>query len=1254
MAGSSPSFADLDFGGSGTATGLRAPSADSDAATKAYAAGLVSAHEADTTSVHGIADTSALLTSAAVGSTVQAYDADLAALAGLVSAADRVPYFTGSGTAALATFTAAGRALVDDADAATQRTTLGLGSIATQAASAVSISGGTVSGITDLAVADGGTGASTASGARSNLGAAPVAAQYVVLAADSELTGETVLGVGVVMAGLTAALPAAGTAGRLYLATDDDGGTLFRDNGAAWVQCGRGATETFDPAVGGDLTGTASNAQIAAGAVTNTEVAVGAAIALSKLATDPLARGNHTGTQTASTISDFAATVGAAAVGGDLTGTVSNAQIAAGAVTNTEVAAGAAIALSKLATDPLARANHTGTQTAATISDFTSAAQTAAATPIATHAALTATHGVAGALVGTTDSQTLTNKTLTQPTLTLKQGTAPTPTAEGDIQWDTDDNRIIVGDGATSKTFSDDSVNRARSNHTGTQLAATISDFSTAVAAISVGGDLTGTVSAATIAAGAVTDTKIASANKDGVAGTASMRTLGTGATQAAAGNHTHAGTYQPADSELTALAGLTSAADALPYFTGAGTASTTTLTAAARGLLDDADAATMRATLSAAPRSPSYVTLAADSELSAEAVLGTSVVMAGTLAARPAAATAGVLYLATDDSGGTVYRDTGTAWVQCGAGVSHVHAGVYQPLDGELTALAGLTSAADAAPYFTGAGTAGLMTVTSFARTLLDDTTQSAAQTTLGLVPGSNVQAYDAELSALAGLVSAADKLPYFTGAGTAGLADFTAAGRALVDDADAATQRTTLGLGSIATQAANAVSISGGTVTGITDLAVADGGTGASTAATARSNLATAPNTATYVTTAAESELTSEAVLGTAVIMAGTLAARPAAGTAGRLYTATDTNGGTTYRDTGAAWAQIAQGVTEAVTTGALAATSNLSDLANTTTARSNLGLGSLATLSTITSAEITDGTIVNGDISATAAIATSKISGLAASATTDTTNAANITSGTLPNARLDTELQALAGLVSAADAAPYFTGSGTAALMTVTAAARGLLDDADAATMRTTLGLAIGTNVQAYDAELAALAGLTSAADALPYFTGSGTASTTTLSTFGRTLIDDADAATSRTTLGLGSVATLSSVAATNLASDARAYSATVGVRAGTLTAETALTKKTPRWYNRSGRTITFTEFHAAVDTAPAGSAVTVAVRKNAAGANDATITVSAASNTGSATGLSLAVADGDYLQVWTTAVGSSTAGTDLSVTGKGSWA
>lgn len=88
----------------------------------------------------------------------------------------------------------------------------------------------------------------------------------------------------------------------------------------------------------------------------------------------------------------------------------------------------------------------------------------------------------------------------------------------------------------------------------------------------------------------------------------------------------------------------------------------------------------------------------------------------------------------------------------------------------------------------------------------------------------------------------------------------DVTTAGKALLDDATAADQRTTLGLGTVATQDSNNVSITGGSISGatlngtltsssvtitggsisgITDLAVADGGTGASTAAQAKINL-------------------------------------------------------------------------------------------------------------------------------------------------------------------------------------------------------------------------------------------------------------------------------------------------------------------------------------------------------------------------------------------------------------------------------
>ena len=73
-------------------------------------------------------------------------------------------------------------------------------------------------------------------------------------------------------------------------------------------------------------------------------------------------------------------------------------------------------------------------------------------------------------------------------------------------------------------------------------------------------------------------------------------------------------------------------------------------------------------------------------------------------------------------------------------------------------------------------------------------------------------------------------------------------------------------------------------------------------------------------------------------------------------------------------------------------------------------------------------------------------------------------------------DPELTALAALTSAADKLPYYTGSGTAALVDFTAAGRSLVAAADAAAQRALLSLVIGTNVQAWDAELDTWAGKT----------------------------------------------------------------------------------------------------------------------------------------------------------------------------------
>ena len=104
-------------------------------------------------------------------------------------------------------------------------------------------------------------------------------------------------------------------------------------------------------------------------------------------------------------------------------------------------------------------------------------------------------------------------------------------------------------------------------------------------------------------------------------------------------------------------------------------------------------------------------------------------------------------------------------------------------------------------------------------ASNLSDVTNATTARTNLGVAIGTDVQAHDADLDAIAGLTSAADKGIQFTGSGTAGTYDLTTAGKALLDDADASAQRTTLGLGTIATQDSSNVSVTGGAITGLGD---------------------------------------------------------------------------------------------------------------------------------------------------------------------------------------------------------------------------------------------------------------------------------------------------------------------------------------------------------------------------------------------------------------------------------------------------
>ena len=290
---------------------------------------------------------------------------------------------------------------------------------------------------------------------------------------------------------------------------------------------------------------------------------------------------------------------------------------------------------------------------------------------------------------------------------------------------------------------------------------------------------------------------------------------------------------------------------------------------------------------------------------------------------------------------------------------------------------------------------------------------------------------------------------------------ADGTGAGAAVVDIT--------------ANFAMSSVNITGGSITGITDLAIADGGTGASSASAARTNLGLAIGTDVQ---AYDAELTAIAAL---------------AVTDGNIIV----GNGTTWVAESGATARTSLGLS--IGTDVQAYDAGLQSISGLTTSADQM-IYTTALDTYATTGLTAAGRAILDDADASAQRTTL---GLAI--------------GTDVQA-YDAGLQSISGLTTSADQMIYTTGSDTYATTSLTAAGRAILDDADATAQRATLGLTIGTNVQAYDAALQSISGLTTSADQMIYTTGSDTYATTSLTSAGRAILDDADATAQRATLGL----------------------------------------------------------------------------------------------------------------------------------------
>lgn len=160
------------------------------------------------------------------------------------------------------------------------------------------------------------------------------------------------------------------------------------------------------------------------------------------------------------------------------------------------------------------------------------------------------------------------------------------------------------------------------------------------------------------------------------------------------------------------------------------------------------------------------------------------------------------------------------------------------------------------------------------------------------------------------------------------------------------------------------------------------------------------------------------------------------------------------------------------------------------------------------------------------ATTPTGTEKVAGIQGSGcATHTTPCQNVAItlaqiSTLASSSLNAKLVAIAGLSTSADTCFYFTSSTAVASYTCPSFGRSIATSASSSAARSTLGLVVGTDIEAHSANLTAVSGLTSASDKCTYWTGSGTAALYNCTATGRTFAGAASAGAERALLSVTS--------------------------------------------------------------------------------------------------------------------------------------